>query len=86
MALNNLAPLAYEEWIEKDGNVIDRQQGIVTLLAAVERVKKLHQPDSVLPDYCTECSDFGSDQFPIGQLIEWPCATVRALTEGETSE
>lgn len=47
--------------------------------AAIERVRALHRRDSVLSDYCGECSDFGSDQHPPGQLIEWPCSTVAAL-------
>lgn len=56
------------------------------LLSRIARVEALHQPDSVLSDYCEECSDFGTDSHPVGEFIEYPCPTVRALTEGEPSE
>lgn len=52
-------------------------------LARIARVEALHQPDLVMPNYCAECSDFGGDTHPVGELIEHPCATVRALTGGE---
>lgn len=47
--------------------------------AVIELVRAIHERDMVLRDYCSECSDFGSDQFPPGQMVEWPCPTVAAL-------
>lgn len=55
-------------------------------LAAIERIRVIHERDMVLRDYCSECSDFGSDQFPPGQMVEWPCPTVAALDEAPEPE
>ena len=72
---------------DKDAEFIAHApEDIRALLAEVERlqaqidaVKALHCQDAVQPRYCAECSDFGTDQFPAGELIEWPCPTIRAL-------
>ncbi len=57
--------------------LIERVEAAEKRIAAVEA---LHAPDTVMRDYCAECSDFGSDQHPVGQLIEYPCSTIRALS------
>ncbi len=49
------------------------------LQAQIDAVKALHCQDAVQPRYCAECSDFGTDQFPAGELIEWPCPTLLAF-------
>ena len=67
----------YHEGLE-EGIKIGRAERDAAL-AAVERVRAIHERDMVLRDYCSECSDFGSDQFPPGQMVEWPCPTVAAL-------
>lgn len=51
------------------------------LQAKLDRITAMHVRDAVLRDYCAECSDFGSDQFPPGQLITWPCPTIQAIGE-----
>ena len=60
------------------------QSEVKRLQAQIDAVKVLHCPDAVQPQYCTECSDFGTDQFPAGELIEWPCPTIQALGGGES--
>ena len=66
-------------------------EDIRALLAEVKRlqtqidaVKALHCQDAVQPRYCAECSDFGTDQFPAGELIEWPCQTLLAFHGDES--
>lgn len=49
--------------------------------AQMRAVLALHKPDTVMTSYCEECSDFGTDDYPAGELIEYPCATVRAIEE-----
>ena len=46
---------------------------------AIGRVEALHHPDAVRPEFCAECSDFGTDDYPPGSCVEWPCPTIRAL-------
>ena len=54
------------------------------LQAQIDEVKALHCQDAVQPRYCAECSDFGTDQFPAGELIEWPCPTLLAFHGDES--
>lgn len=54
------------------------------LQAQIDAVKALHCQDAVQPRYCAECSDFGTDQFPAGELIEWPCPTLLAFHGDES--
>ena len=54
------------------------------LRAQIDAVKALHCQDAVQPRYCAECSDFGTDQFPAGELIEWPCPTLLAFHGDES--
>lgn len=59
--------------------------------AAVERVKALHKPVDVEPSdtICGHCSfQLPNGRF-FGKVEEWPCPTVRAITEalnGETDD
>lgn len=53
--------------------------------ARLARVAALHVPDPVMRGLCAECSDFGTDDFPPGEHVAYPCPTIRAL-EGETDE
>lgn len=72
----DLTALSYDEWVEHNGQVIDRGEGIRILLARIAKVEALHQPFSSGED-CQECSgSHGAD--PTG----WPCDTILAF-EGD---
>lgn len=89
---NNRVDWYDEEQCDKDAEFIAHApEDIRALLAEVKRlqaqidaVKALHCQDAVQPRHCAECSDFGTDQFPAGELIEWPCPTLLAFHEDES--
>lgn len=57
-------------------------------LARIARVEALHEPVNIEPSetICGHCSYQLPNGRYFGKVIEWPCDTVRALTEGEPSE
>ena len=89
---NNSVDWYDEEQCDKDAEFIAHApEDIRALLAEVKRlqaqidaVKALHCQDAVQPRYCAECSDFGTDQFPAGELIECPCPTLLAFHGDES--
>lgn len=48
-------------------------------LTAIRAVLELHVRDSTMRDYCSECSDFGTDNSPVMSVVEYPCLTVHAI-------
>lgn len=53
--------------------------------ARIAEAAKLHEPDAVFKQFCSECSDFGTDEYPAGLMVQFPCPTAIALglNEGE---
>lgn len=53
-------------------------------LDRIARVEALHQPVDIEPSetICGHCSYRLPNGRYLGKVIEWPCPTVRALTEG----
>lgn len=66
--------------VTSDGRDLLTLDAEVARLHAVETtVRDLHVADSIFPESCTECSDYGTDDNPSYFLAPWPCATRRAV-------
>lgn len=55
-------------------------------MSAIDRVKAIHFPVEIEPSetICHECSyRLPNGQF-FGKIVEYPCPTIRALTEEES--
>ena len=63
-----------------DANAIaDAHNNLPHALDALNAVRELHVRDSLMRDYCSECSDFGTDDSPVMSVVEYPCPTVQAI-------
>ena len=81
-------PLSIASLLEDhDGAFIAASRtSVPRMVKALEAVLENHQPDAVFKDMCSTCSDFGTDEYPAGRMVEHPCADVLAITaalEGE---
>lgn len=53
--------------------------------ARIEKVREMHRPIDIEPSdtICGECSLQLPNGHFFGKVVEWPCETVKALTEGD---
>lgn len=80
----------FDRWLaEHDREAIEKVEAERdAALSTIAKVEALHWEvfDTEHGKLCNECSDWGTDTFPAGQMVDWPCPTLLALGSVPSTE